>query len=416
MKHYVKVILWGEPVGYLEYEDESKTSYYEIESTHPYCRDLAPLQLKGNNETFFGAYTDDFFEGLPSFIADSLPDDFGNAVLHEWLLKKGEDFSFIPPLKLSYVGKRAMGAMEYYPDINTSKQNDESIDILELTKISNEILKGSLDATYSEDEINQLFQVGTSAGGARSKAIVGIHKVTQQIFPNYHDDKDVIPSIIKFDGPDSVNNTQSNESGKIEYAYYLMALDCGITMAKSGTIKSGIFEHFVTERFDRGGKGVKHHMLTYSGITGANPRKRHSLEQIYDNFLKLNLTYDQLEQFQRRMIFNVVMANHDCHLKNHAFLLKENGVWELSPAYDVTFPYDTNRIWSRELPISVNGKTKQITTQDFEEVGKKYGIKNTVKIIAQINEIASQWKTFAQKVKLSEERRDIIRKQIAIIH
>lgn len=409
MLKIIEISLWGAPVGYLEYDTENGTSMYEIASEHPYGRKIAPLHLKNLPDNFAGPFNHEFFSGLPSFIADSLPDAYGKGVLQEWIdSNKVNDTKMHPPLQLCYVGKRGMGALEYAPPIIPVDRENLDLDLRELTKISNEILKGSISNKYPKEALNSLFAVGTTAGGARSKAVVSMNLDTKEIIPAYTAVDNFVPVIIKFAGPDSVNETRSNEHGKIEYAYYLMAQDCGIHMHNSFLLEVDGLHHFVTERFDRTREGEKVHMLTYSGMTGVDPRTQHDLREVYNSMLELRLGYDEIEQMHLRMIFNVVMKNYDCHLKNHAFLLPEGENWKLSPAYDLTFPFDTNRVWYRPFPISVNGKNDNISANDFEVIGKEYGLKSTTKLIEKVNRVAKSWMDYADRVSLSPAKAETI--------
>jgi serine/threonine-protein kinase HipA len=303
---------------------------------------------------------------LPPILADSLPDAYGKQVIAKYLKESDLEEVIAPVRLLNYLGTRGMGALEFFPSYR-SKEHQEGIietDLTMLSKLSNAIIENT-DGSFkvSKHQIQQIFQVGSSAGGA--KAIVSYNFKTNEFAYPYTHQSDFTPIMVKFDNLDQAGNSYDN--GRVEYIYHKMAVKAGINMTECGYFRDGDQSHFYTRRFDRTRTGEKLHLQTLAAISGKNPRELHDYELVFKTILKLGLTYKDLEQQFRRMVFNFYTANDDCHLKNIAFLMDKNGKWTLSPGYDITFPYDYNKVWKRTQPIAINGKIKasEIAEDDF---------------------------------------------------
>lgn len=409
----IEVKIWGQILGVLVYDKNKKQSRFAYNPEFNLKQwNVAPILMpdkEGHDGEFgpFSAAKDPFFEGLPPMIADSLPDDFGNDVLKNWLRKNDKNVEDLnPELKLSYVGKRGMGALEYAPQLIEESEPLE-IDLRELSEISNLITETNLlPEKITRVKMEELFRVGTSAGGARSKAVVAINFKTNEILYSNAQIPGFTPVIIKFDKFDSEG--KSAELGKIEYIYHKMATLAGIEMMPCGLIKNNGLEHFITHRFDRKSDGSKVHMQTLAGIAGMNPRETHDYEDIFRVGLKLHLPYIDMVQLYRRMVFNYMTSNDDCHTKNWAFTMDQSGEWRISPAYDLTFPYDLPKIWKRPHPLTLKGKQKDVKITDMLLLAKEFGIKNAEQITKEISQACLKWQKLAKETKLSSAKTELI--------
>ena len=338
----IKVSLWGHQVGALALDPA--TNYYAFEY-YPEFRssgiELSPLLLPTHTEhpTVARNLPPETYHRLPAFIADSLPDDFGNNLINAWMLIQGQQISSVTPLdRLAYIGKRAMGALEFEPALR-SEQQSTAFEVGELTHAAKQAVSARFATASKEDRaltnneaLQQLISVGTSAGGARPKAVVGFDESSETFVSGQFD----LPAnyehwLIKFDtsgiaGADDAGSARQDEYGRIEYAYYLMALDCGITMAESRIFEEDVRAHFMTRRFDRGPQGEKYHTQTLCAMAGLDYKQvnTHDYVQLFQTAKDIGLGEVAVDELFRRMVFNVVMSNYDDHSKNFSFLLKQN--------------------------------------------------------------------------------------------
>jgi serine/threonine-protein kinase HipA len=252
----------------------------------------------------------------------------------------------------------------------------------------------------NKEQIQQIMTIGTSAGGARPKAILSKNFTTNEYAYSYEHKEGFTPVIIKFDMIDPDRGT-ALDYGRIEFCYHKMAIKCKIEMTNCGVFYTDERSHFYTHRFERNSAGEKIHSQTFAGISGLNPRELHPYETIFDTMLQMNLSYYDLEQQFRRMVFNYYSANDDCHIKNISFLMDKDGKWTLSPGYDITFPYNVNNIFKKTQPLSINGKVKNITSEDFLTISNKYGIKSAEKIMGEIKDAVLSFEEIAIKMKLN---------------
>jgi len=259
--------------------------------------------------------------------------------------------------------------------------------------------------------LQDILTIGTSAGGARPKAVIAYNETTAEVRSGQSDAPDGFEHwLLKLDGVSDSQFGESSGWGRVEYAYYLMALECGIEMSESRLLEENNRAHFMTKRFDREGNNIKHHVQTFCGVQHYDYNNMHaySYEQLFQTMRMLRLSYPEAEQMFRRMVFNVLATNCDDHTKNFSFMMKQGKRWKLSPAYDVCYSYDPNNIWVSQQTLSVNGKRMNITKEDLLKVAKANSIKNGTQIIEQINTVVENWNDYAVKVELREDLRAMI--------
>jgi len=410
----LKVSLWGKDVAAVVWDKDKEVAVIEFYESFVNERlDLAPLMMpmddlwRGNRIFSFPAHKTKTFKGLPGLLADSLPDDYGNGVIDEWFAVKGMTTSVTPLDRLSYIGKRGMGALEYIPAINSRELNDSSrIEIEEMTGLAKQILnqRESFVAHLQNGNkaIKDILRIGTSAGGAKPKAIIAYNELTKEVRSGQvKAPKGFDYWLLKFDGVED-NKLKDNPTGigRIEYAYYKMAVDCGIKMTESRLLHDEDHAHFMTKRFDRTDTYEKIHTQTLCAIAHYDRDDRYAYEQIFQTMRRLNLPYTDMEQMYRRMVFNVVARNHDDHTKNHSFIMNKTGGWSLAPAYDVCYSYASSGKWTSQHQLSLNGKRDNFVKDDLLLVAQKADIKNAKTIIQQIIEIVSNWEIFAKAVEV----------------
>jgi serine/threonine-protein kinase HipA len=414
-----KVTLWDSMVGAVAWDDDSGFATFEFDQA--FLRkglDLSPLKMpleearNGKAIYSFPSLNKETFMGLPGLLCDSLPDKFGNKLIEAWLAQHGRNTAdFNPVDRLCYIGKRGMGALEYEPALPALDDTPKPVDINELVELAKQALseKKNLRTNIhrkSGDGLLDIIRVGTSAGGARAKAIIAYNEKTGDVRSGQVDGlNDYDYWIIKFDGVTNQLLGDPKGYGKIEYAYYLMAKDAGIQMTDSRLLKENRRTHFMTKRFDRSGK-KKLHMQTLCAIAhfDYNDPAAYAYEQAFQVMRQLKLPHSDMDEQFRRMVFNVVARNQDDHTKNMAFLMDENGLWRLSPAYDVTYAYDRKNKWMKAHQLSVNGKHENISRQDLLTVAKKINIKKPDEIIDQVIDAASGWKKYAAIAEVSSDQ------------
>lgn len=421
MNDTAEVILWGTRIGIIHQDIAKPYAAFEYDKDFVNSGiELSPLRMPlGKNIYEFPALTEEPFYGMPGLVADSLPDRFGNAVIEQWLTSLGKslaDFTAID--RLCYTGKRGMGALEYVPASADIKDIDANINVREMVKFASDILSGreriSLSArdslTYS-----QLVQVGSSAGGARAKALIAWNEKTNEVRSGQMQlDTGYDYWLMKFDNV-SKNGDHGLEDKPeytlIEYAYYLMARKAGITMNECRIYNSGDDHHFMTKRFDRV-NGKKIHMQSLGALAHISYREPrvcgYELAAMY--MKKLGISYKEIEQFYRRMVFNCLAVNQDDHVKNISFIMDRAGKWWLSPAYDITFSYNPTNKWLRAHQMTVNGKTTKIGLPDLLEAGSKMGIKERrcKDIISEIGASVSGFAEVAEQVGIKEKTTEYV--------
>jgi serine/threonine-protein kinase HipA len=408
MNTLAAVKIWGHKMGVILWDEIKNVGVFEFDKSFlDYNLDVAPLQIplddakKGRRVFSFPFLNFETYKGLPGFIADSLPDKFGNQIIDAWLVQQGRDLqSFNPVDRLCYIGSRSMGALEFEPEIEQIPQASNVLEIEALVHFAKEVLDERshfYTNLNTQNSFSDILQVGSSAGGARAKAVIAYNRATGEVRSGQIDGLEGFDYwLIKFDG---VTNHQLGDPkgyGNIEYAYYLMALDCKITMMESLLKQENSRSHFMTKRFDRI-NNQKVYMQTLCGLAhfDYNIPGAHSYEQTFQIMRQMRLPYHDMEQLYRRMVFNVMARNQDDHTKNISFLMNQEGTWSLSPAYDVTFAYNPTNFWLKSHQMSINGKRDAILLEDLLAVAKNVNIKKPLEIIDQIRSVLLNWEKYA---------------------
>ena len=416
MNDTAEVYLWGTRIGIIHQDVTKPYASFEYDTDFLNSGiEVSPLRMPlAKNIYEFPALAGEPFYGMPGLVADSLPDKFGNAVIEQWLMSLGKSLSDFTAIdRLCYTGKRGMGALEYVPASTDIKDIDENINVQEMVKFASDILadregislKAEDNLTYS-----QLVQVGSSAGGARAKAIIAWNEETNEVRSGQAQlGTGYDYWLMKFD-----NVTKNGDHGLedkpeytlIEYAYYLMAKKAGVTMNECRLYESAGEHHFMTKRFDRE-NGRKLHMQSLGALAHISYQEPgicgYELAAMY--MKEVGISYREIEQFYRRMVFNCLAVNQDDHVKNISFLMDRNGKWSLSPAYDITFSYNPTNKWLRAHQMTVNGKTTGIELSDLLEAGSKMGIKEKrcKDIIREVLTSVREFPVFAEQVGIKEK-------------
>lgn len=420
-----KVNIWGTLAGAVLWDQNR--GYATLEFDEAFLKknwDLSPIRMpleeirSGKKIFSFPSLNKETYRGLPGLLIDSLPDKFGNKLIDAWLAQQGRDANgFNPVERLCYTGQRGMGALEYEPVISPFDEKSNPVEIKKLVKLAKKVLteRTKLQTNIHDKKdkgLLEIVRVGSSAGGARAKAIIAYNEVTGDVRSGQIDGlKDYAYWVIKFDGVTNQLLGDPKGYGKIEYAYYLMAKDCGIDMTLCKLLKENKRAHFMSRRFDRDGPR-KLHMQTLCALAhfDYNDPSAYSYEQAFQIIRQLKLPYTDTENMFRRMVFNVVARNQDDHTKNISFIMDENGLWQLSPAYDMTYAYDPKNKWMKSHQMSINGKRDAIRRKDLLEAAKKMNIKKPGEIIAKTIETISNWNKYAKIAEVNQDQIGAIRK------
>jgi serine/threonine-protein kinase HipA len=406
---YVKI--WGMIVGAVSWDPEKELATFEFDRNFlEKDLDLSPLKMpiadarSGTAKFEFPTLPKKTFKGLPGMLADSLPDKFGNNIIDVWLARQGRTpESFSPVERLCYTGKRAMGALEFEPIINKSIEQSVPVEVSELVELVQTVteersqLRTNLDRDAA-DAILDIIRVGTSAGGNRPKAVIAFNDKTKEVRSGQIDAPNGFDYwVLKFDGIKDNSLGDPAGYGRIEYAYYKMAMAAGIEMTECRLFEENGRAHFMTKRFDRIGSRRKLHLQSLCAIAhfDFNEPGVYSYEQAFQIMRELRLSYRDAEQLFRRMVFNVVARNQDDHTKNIAFLMDQSGQWRLSPAFDMIYAYNPSGDWTSRHQMSINGKRDDFIKDDLLRVGNEMNIKSSHKIIDEIIEIATKWTDYA---------------------
>lgn len=354
---------------------------------------------------------------MPGLLADSLPDSYGDQMINTWLIQNGRSLGDINPLdKLCYLGTRAMGALEFHPELNIKEEN-KKINLENLIELSSLVLQERTDYSSSLKEVSNLLQIGSSAGGARAKAIIALNPETEEIKSGQIEpEKGFEHWIIKLDG---VSNQLLNDPQgytNIEYAYYLIAKEAGITMMPSKLHEENKRCHFLTKRFDRKDNGEKIHMQSFCALAHLDYKQARtsSYETLFKvtNVLKLSIT--EKEQLFRRMVFNVMGRNCDDHTKNFSFIMDKDGKWQLAPAYDMTFAYNPENFWLKEHNMLINNKSTNINKDDLMLMAKEFSIKNAKQIMEEVKLAFLDFSKYADIAKVDTDKANYIKGQLIL--
>ena len=366
----------------------------------------------------------DTFKGLPGLLADVLPDRYGSELINLWLARQGRPENSMNPVEmLCFIGKRGIGALEFEPALQSPNVNTFSIEMAGLVEVAGKMLsqREAFVTNLKSDEeqaVREIIKIGTSAGGARPKAVVAYNEKTGEVRSGQTRAPEGFEHwLLKLDGVSDVQVGATHGYGRIEYAYYLMAVDCGIEMMPCRLQEENGRAHFMTKRFDRERSYIKHHTQTFCAIRhfDYNRINSFSYEQLFQTMRELKLTYVEAEQMYRRMVFNVIARNCDDHTKNFSFILKQGGRWALAPAYDVCHAYRPGSAWVSHHALSINGKRSDITRDDLMGVGRSIRNKKSKEIIDEISEKVRQWKHYATIADVDAEKKEAIHKTLLLL-
>ncbi len=417
------VYLWGKHIGSVsQNEGNSIMNFRYTDWAIDNGINLSPIMMPSERKTYqFPDLIRTSFNGVPGLIADSLPDKFGNAVINNWLMKQGRQPDRIGAVeRLCYTGERGMGALEYRPQTGPNVTTTQTVDVDEIVNLAASILQQRREFAVKpekEEDLGMLLKLGTSAGGARAKAIIAWNPNTNELRSGQIKAGDGFEYwIIKLDGVDENSDKEKNDEtgyGKIEYAYYLMAKSCNIEIMDCRLYEENGRSHFMTKRFDRINGGEKLHMQTLAALTHTdyNYPGIYSYEETGRMIKLLTNDQSQVEELYKRMMFNVLAMNQDDHVKNISFIMNKELDWRLSPAYDIGFAYNPEGNYTSKHQMTINGKQTHFTKDDFIECGKNMGITKgkANKIIESVSESIKNWNKYAEAAGVPEHKMEIIK-------
>lgn len=413
------VAIWGRRVGAVAWDRPRGLATFEYD---PEFLDggleLSPIHLplaaarRGAGRFEFPSLPRPTFHGLPGLLADALPDRFGNSLIDAWLAAQGrprEDFS--PVERLCYIGRRGIGALEFAPALRGVQNEAAAVDIAELVALARDVLRerGGLaaDLGAGTEALADILRVGTSAGGARAKAVIAVNDATGEIRsgqlaapPGF------VHWLLKFDGVQDDALGDPAGHGRLEYAYHLMAVAAGVAMTECRLLEEGGRAHFMTRRFDRTGDGGRLHLQSLCGLAHLdfNDPVAHSYEQAFAVLRELRTPYPDRVELFRRMVFNAAARNQDDHTKNLAFLMDRRGVWRLAPAFDVIHAHNPDGRWTGRHQMSMAGKRDGMTRDDLLAVARTVGVKKAAAIIDQVRGALAAWPRWAREAGVAAER------------
>jgi len=422
-----EVKLWGRTIGAVSLEEERDVAAFQYDAA--FARSgiqPSPLVMPlGTTVYQFSSLAKETFHGLPGLLADSLPDTFGHALINAWLATQGrtpEQFNAVE--RLCYTGSRGMGALEFEPALGQKTHKPAMLDVDALVRLASEVLshRNSLQGYFheagKEAALRDILRVGTSAGGARAKAVIAWNRQTNEVRSGQVAAGDGFEYwLLKFDGVTGNKDKEQDDPkgyGTLEYAYYLMAKAAGITMSECRLLEENGRRHFMTRRFDRLASGEKLHMQSLGALAhfDYNQPGAYAYEQALQVIHRLGLPMTATEELFRRMVFNIVARNQDDHVKNIAFLMDKQGAWSLAPAFDVTYSYNPTGIWTASQQMTLNAKRDAFTCADFEACAKVARLKHgrAGAILDEVIAAVQRWPEFAEQVGLADAWRDQIQK------
>ncbi|MBF54366.1 MAG: type II toxin-antitoxin system HipA family toxin [Sulfitobacter sp.] len=407
------IVLWGRRIGAVSWDEARALGIFQYDPAFVGAGiEVAPLKMPVREAPYeFPALPKETFKGLPGMLADALPDKFGNRLIDAWLAETGRSVDrFSPVDRLCYIGNRGIGALEFEPTVRKATRS-KKLEVAQLVDLANRVLSerenlaGRLGGEDDAEALEDILSVGTSAGGARAKAVLAWNRDTGEFRSGQVKvDEGYEHWLLKFDG---VSNNRDKELadpqgfGKIEYAYYLMATEAGIDMSECRLHHEGGRSHFMTRRFDRDERGRKRHMQSLGAMQhfDFNDPASYSYEQAVLTIRDLGLGMDVVEQQYKRAVFNVVARNQDDHVKNISFLMDRSGAWRLSPAYDVAYSYNPSGSWTRDHQMSLAGKRNDFTHGDLMVLASNVGLKSNKanQAIEDIVDAVAKWQEFAEQ-------------------
>jgi serine/threonine-protein kinase HipA len=417
----VGAIAWNENTGIATFEYQP--SFFENEW------DLSPLKMPMDGAAkkifSFSELRDVItFKGLPGLLADVLPDKYGSRLINVWLAQNGRPANSMNPVELlCFIGKRGMGALEFEPALPKVNNEATKIELNSLIHIAQEILSGKqhFNTNLSANEskaLSDILKIGTSAGGARAKAVITFNPLTNEIRSGQAEAPHGFSHwLLKFDGVVDQQIGTSSGYGRVEMAYYLMAQSAAIEMAECRLLEENNRAHFMTKRFDRASDNVKFHVQSFCAIMhyDFNEIAAFSYEQLFETMRSMLLPYPDAEQLFRRMVFNVMAKNCDDHTKNFSFIMDKAGKWRLAPAFDICHAFRPGSTWVSQHSLSINGKRQNITRDDLLQVAKRMNIKKAVAIIDQVHAAVCKWNDFASQANVENVLRDAIAKTLLLL-
>jgi serine/threonine-protein kinase HipA len=420
-----EVKLWGRTIGAVTLEDGSRHAAFQYDPAFAQSGiEVSPLTMPLGDRVYgFPDLPEPTFRGLPGLLADSLPDRFGNALIDAWLATQGRTpGSFNAVERLCYTGKRGMGALEFAPILGPKPQRATKIEIDALVKLASDVLthRKNLKTTFAspsrKNALNDILRVGTSAGGARAKAVIAWNRETNEVrsgqvaagagFEYW---------LLKFDGVTGNKDKELEDPkgyGAIEYAYYLMAGAAGVAMSECRLLEENGRRHFMTRRFDRLAGGEKLHMQSLGALAhfDFNQAGAYAYEQALLAIRQLNLPMEAVEEQFRRMTFNIIARNQDDHVKNIAFLMDKAGRWSLAPAFDVTYSYNPAGTWTATHQMTMNSKRDGFTLADFRTCAQNALMKRgrAEALVEEVRAAVAKWPEYAERAQVTS----LWRKQI----
>ncbi|MGQ0543262.1 MAG: type II toxin-antitoxin system HipA family toxin [Blastocatellia bacterium] len=428
MTTLAEVKLWGRTIGAVSLEDRSNVAAFEYTPEFVTSGiEVSPIVMPLSESIYvFPELPRATFHGLPGLLADSLPDKFGNALIDAWLATQGRSAdSFNAVERLCYTGSRGMGALEFFPSKRPREMASRKIEIEALVKLASDVLnqRSSLDTTFDDpDSLRDILRVGTSAGGARAKAVIAWNRKTNDVRSGQGRASDGFEYwLLKFDGVSENRDKERADPqgyGAIEYAYYLMALEAGIQMSECRLLEENGRRHFMTKRFDRKDNGEKIHMLSLSGLAhfDFNNAGAYGYEQAMLIMRQLKLPTSAIEEMFRRMTFNIVARNQDDHVKNIAFLMDKEGKWSLAPAFDVAYSFNPAGLWTSSHQMTMNGKRDGFSMSDFKACSEAVSLKRGCadSIVAEVRKAVEKWPEFAGAAKVTDSWKTQIQENLRL--
>ena len=423
MSTIAEVSLWGSTIGAVALEDGAETASFQYDPAFARSGiEVAPVMMPLSGRVFsFPSLSVASFHGLPGMLADSLPDRFGNALIDAWLATQGRTRdSFNAVERLCYTGTRGMGALEFFPATGPLPRRSTRLRVDQLVALASDVLRrrDHLSGTFVDedraDALRDILRVGTSAGGARAKAVIAWNPTTNEVRSGQVRAGEGFEYwLLKFDGVDDNRDKELADPqgyGAVEYAYYRMATDCGITMSECRLFEEGGRRHFMTRRFDRLPDGGRRHMQSLAALAHLdfNQAGAHSYEQALQLTRRLHVPLGSVEDLFRRMVFNVIARNQDDHVKNIAFLMDRSGAWSLAPAFDVTYSFQPGGRWTSSHQMTLNGKRDDFAVEDFEASARAASMKRgrAREIVGAVQEVVRRWRDYADEASVAPAQRD----------
>ncbi|WP_414662898.1 type II toxin-antitoxin system HipA family toxin [Horticoccus sp. 23ND18S-11] len=417
-----EVQLWGRTIGAVSMDAGRDTAAFQYAPAFAGSGiELSPIVMPLSDRVYeFPGLPRATFHGLPGLLADSLPDKFGNALIDAWLATQGRSSeSFGAVERLCYTGRRGMGALEFVPAQGPQPRTATKIEIDALVRLASEVLThreglaANLNDAARAKALKDILRVGTSAGGARAKAVIAWNRTTNEVRSGQVAAGSGFDYwLLKFDGVAGNKDKEIADPrgyGAIEYAYHLMAKAAGITMSECRLLEENGRRHFMTRRFDRLAGGEKLHMQSLCALAhfDFNHAGAYSYEQALLTIRQLQLPMAEVEEQFRRMAFNIVARNQDDHVKNIAFLMDKTGRWSLAPAFDVIYSYNPSGAWTAAHQMTMNGKRDDFTRDDFDACEKSALMKRgrARAIVTEVQSAVARWPEFAAEAQVPEEWR-----------